>query len=164
MTEIRDYRPELDAPGVRACLVELQDHERALEPALIAGDAMADAHLAHLVERCAEYNGAILVAAEAGPVVGMVCVWATVPPHGPDDVPLDHAYVSDLAVLAAHRARGIGRLLLARAEAFARERGAATLRVAVRTGNAAARRLYAAAGFADDRIELVKPLAAPRSA
>jgi len=155
MLEIRLAGPD-DAAGVRACLVELQDHERALEPALTAGDAMADAHLAHLLEHCRIYDGALLVAVDGGRVVGVACVWGRVPPYGPDDVPADHALLSDLVVLAGHRGRGIGRALLERAEAFARERGAARLRVGVRCRNAGARRLYAAAGFTEDRIELAK--------
>lgn len=161
MVEIRAYWPDEDAGGVRACLVELQDHERALEPALREGAAMADAHLAHLLARCDEYDGMIFVAREAGEVVGMVSVWGRVPPYGPDDVPVGCAYVSDLAVLATHRGRGIGHALLERAEALARERGAAFLRVGVRTRNTGARRLYVAVGFTEDRIELVKPLAPP---
>jgi len=160
MPEVREYQSGTDAPGVRACLVELQDHERALEPALTEGAAMADAHLAHLLDRCGAWDGRIFVALEAERVIGVVCVWARVPPDGPDDVPLDHAYLSDLAVLAAHRGRGIGRALLERAEAFVRERGAQVLRVGVRSGNVAARGLYAAAGFAEDRVELTKSLAA----
>jgi ribosomal protein S18 acetylase RimI-like enzyme len=160
MPEIREYRPGMDTPGVRTCLVELQDHERTIEPALIEGAAMVDAHLAYLVERCRDHDGCIFVAVDGARVVGIVCVWARVRPDGPDDVPLDHAYISDLAVLAAYRGRGIGRALLERAEAFARERGGGTLRVGVRSRNAAARRLYASAGFAEDRIELAKPLTA----
>jgi ribosomal protein S18 acetylase RimI-like enzyme len=162
MPEIREYQPDTDRAGVRACLIELQDHERAMEPALREGAAMADAHLVHLLARCDEYDGAIFVALDAGDVVGVVCVWGQVPPYGPDDVPLDFAYISDLAVLATHRGRGIGRALLECAEAFAHERGAASLRVGVRTRNAGARRLYATVGFTEDRIELVKPLTAPR--
>jgi ribosomal protein S18 acetylase RimI-like enzyme len=159
MPEIREYQPHIDAAGVRACLVELQDHERTLDPALIEGEAMADAHLAHLLDRCREYDGRIFVAIDGGHVVGMVCVWGRVPPYGPDDVPFDHAFVSDLAVLATHRRHGIGRALLERAESFARERGVAYLRVGVRARNTGARRLYISTGFAEDRIELVKLLA-----
>lgn len=158
MFEIREYRPETDTADVRACLVELQDFERALEPALLAGDAMADAHLALLLDRCLAWDGRIFVAVDGARVIGMACVWARVPPDGPDDVPSDHAYLSDLAVLAPHRGAGIGRALVERVEAFARERGATTLRVGVRAHNAAARRLYRAAGFAESRIDLAKPL------
>ena len=50
MLEIRLARSD-DAAGVRACLVELQDHERALEPLLAEGAAMADAHLAQQAEQ-----------------------------------------------------------------------------------------------------------------
>lgn len=160
MLEIREYRSESDMSDVRACLIELQDHERALEPALLEGAAMADAHLAVLVERCGAFDGRIFVALDTGSVVGVVCVWARVPPDGPDDLPFDHAYLSDLAVLETHRRRGIGRALLQQAEAFARERGATILRVGVRATNAIARGLYTSTGFTESRIELVKALLA----
>ena len=156
--DIRDYEPGPHAAGVRACIVELQNYERTLEPALLDGEAMADVHLAYLVDCCRDYDGRIFVALTGARVVGFACVWTRVPPDGPDDIPIDHAYISDVAVIADLRGRGLGRALLQRAEAYARERGAAYLRVGVRAGNAVARQLYAAVGFTEDRIELAKRL------
>lgn len=51
--EIREYHDADDFQGVRKCLVELQDHERALDPRLPAGDTIADAYLQGLFRRCA---------------------------------------------------------------------------------------------------------------
>jgi ribosomal-protein-alanine N-acetyltransferase len=53
-----------------------------------------------------------------------------------------------VGVAPAARRRGIGRALLAAAAADARERGATTLFLEVRDGNAAALALYRAAGYA----------------
>jgi ribosomal protein S18 acetylase RimI-like enzyme len=55
--------------------------------------------------------------------------------------------IHDLAVLPAHRGRGIGRALLAAIEAEARARGAVKITLEVLSGNPAAQALYAARGF-----------------
>ena len=56
---------------------------------------------------------------------------------------------------------GLGRALLARAEAFARAEGAAVLRIDVMAENAGARSLYARFGFRERTIELEKRSAIP---
>lgn len=60
--------------------------------------------------------------------------------------------VHDVAVLPGQRGRGVGRHLLACAEAEARRRGACKLTLEVLSGNAAARRLYEAEGFVDYQL------------
>ena len=61
--------------------------------------------------------------------------------------------VHDLTVLASHRGQGVGRLLLAAAEVEALARGACKLTLEVLSGNAPARRLYLAQGFADYQLD-----------
>ena len=63
-------------------------------------------------------------------------------PRAPDLV-----YIEALAVEESHRSRGIGSLLLADAEAWARSRGRSRLALHVLANNAGARRLYKRAGF-----------------
>lgn len=57
--------------------------------------------------------------------------------------------VHDLAVLATHRGRGVGRALLSAAEAHARELGCGKLTLEVQDDNTPARRLYERFGFRD---------------
>ena len=94
----------------------------------------------------------------SGQVVGFVCVWARVRPDEPDENPVEYAFVSDLVVGTAYRRRGIGRRLLEAAEGYARARGARSLRIGALTRNAAARSLYASAGFEEYEVELAKQL------
>jgi|SRR3954470_328213 len=61
--------------------------------------------------------------------------------------------VHDLAVLPAHRGRGIARQLLAAAEAKARALGCCKLTLEVQENNHDARRLYARAGFAQSMYQ-----------
>ena len=154
---IRDYDPARDRDGVRDCFAELQDVERGLEPVLPEGRAVADAYVEYMFARNAELDGAVFVAEEEGDVVGFICVWARVPPEDPSE---EHpaAHVSDLVVLPRFRRRGIGRALLARGEAYARERGAERLRIGVLARNQDARRLYLDSGFRDIFVLLIKAL------
>jgi ribosomal protein S18 acetylase RimI-like enzyme len=153
---IRECEPVRDRAGLRSCVVELQDFERALEPTLPKGEEMADRYLAHMLRRCAEATGRVFVAEEDGGIVGFVGVLARVVPE-PDESQA-YAYVSDLVVLPAYRRRGIGRALLEEAEAYARREGARSLRVAVLARNNGAGRLYHRMGFSDYTVQLVKPL------
>jgi ribosomal protein S18 acetylase RimI-like enzyme len=61
--------------------------------------------------------------------------------------------VHDVAVLAGHRGRGVGRLLLDAAEQEAMVRGACKLTLEVLSGNSPARQLYKALGFADYQLD-----------
>ena len=65
-------------------------------------------------------------------------------------VVLDEAELLSVAVRPVARGRGLGTALLAAAEQAAREAGAARMFLEVAIGNAAARALYARAGYRED--------------
>jgi GNAT superfamily N-acetyltransferase len=153
---IRGYEPDRDRDQLRACVIELQEFERRLEPRLPQG--MVDQYLAFMLERCARTSGRVFVAAVDDTVAGFVAVLASVPAGEPDEDRAPYAYVSDLVVRSAYRRRGLGRALLEQAEGFARGAGASLLRVGVLARNEGARRLYARMGFADYTVQLSKPL------
>jgi ribosomal protein S18 acetylase RimI-like enzyme len=155
---IRPYDDARDAAALRVCFVELQEFEHALDPHAPRGEPIADAYLAVMFERCAKWAGRVFVAESDGRVVGFVCVWGRVPPQEIDDEPTDAAYVSDLVVLPRWRGHGIGTALLARAEAFARESGVASIGMGVMAENRDARRLYDRLGWTPVHIELSKRL------
>lgn len=159
LVTIRDYDHERDRLALRDCLIELQDYERQFDLGKPEGSAMADAYLELMFDRCRKWHGKVFVADVGGRTVGLVCVWARVKSEEPDDDPSEYALVSDLVVGASYRRQGIGRKLLCGAEHYAPARGARSLRIRVLAHNAAARRLYTSAGFADSEIEMQKPLA-----
>lgn len=80
-----------------------------------------------------------LVAVEDEVVRGYVGVW----------VVLDEAQITNVAVAAAARGKGLGRKLMERAIACAKARGAAAMTLEVRPSNAVARALYASLGFVE---------------
>jgi GNAT superfamily N-acetyltransferase len=144
---IRQYQPN-DAAAMRQCVVALQEFERSLDERLRPGEAMADAYCDHIHARCRTADGQVFVAELDGTVVGIVAVMARETFTELDEPPGTYALVTDLVVLPPYQRRGIGRLLLERAESFVRAAGAQELRIGVLARNVAARRLYLAAEFA----------------
>jgi len=174
-TEVRSARP-VDLPGIAAVLEDgfsdkmrvIFSHKpeevRAALEALYQGPVMRG------------YDG-ILVAERAGRIVGTLLIepmqyteeemaaferfsvrelgllrtlrasfmlWVIGLDHKPD---LTEAYISDLSVASDCRGEGVGRLLLERAEAWARDAHRARLTLWVAASNEAARHLYEKTGF-----------------
>lgn len=69
-----------------------------------------------------------------------------------------HAHVSVIATTAAAEGSGVGRLLMAHAEAWARERGQTLLTLNVFAANARAQRFYERAGMAPEMLRYAKRL------
>jgi GNAT superfamily N-acetyltransferase len=142
MVEIRPY-VAADRIGLLACIAELQDHEVALEADRLPGTAIAETHLAYLLDQCRQKRGAILVAVNGAEVLGFACVWADEDFGEHYAVPARAAHLSDLVVRAPHRRGGLGHELTRAAERFAR----------------LARSFYAASGFREYELVVTKPLA-----
>jgi len=157
ITTIRPYEPR-DEAACRACVVELQDAERRVDPRLRDGESMADEYLAQMHKHCRDYAGAIFVAEQADEIVGMMMVVARVPFESLDEPPGDYALVAELVVREGFRRKGIARALLDTAERYARDAGASELRIIVLSENGAARQLYLTEGFAPYKETLSKSL------
>ena len=69
-----------------------------------------------------------------------------------------HAHISVIATTAAAEGSGVGRALLAHAEAWARERRLPLLTLNVFAANSRARRFYEKAGWAPEMLKYTKPL------
>ena len=91
---------------------------------------------------------ALLVAEVGGDVVGLAWVVVRQGPDGPSLVPRRFALVDALGVLEPHRSRGVGRLLMHAAEAWARGKGLAEIELSVAGFNERAIAFYERLGYA----------------
>ena len=157
MAQIREYRPE-DTGAVERCFIELQEHERSVEPLRAAGKDVCKKYLEYMFARAAETRGKVFVADEDGEVVGFVCIWAHVAQDELINAPGEFAYVSDLVVLPEFRGRKLGYRLLQTVEEYAVAEGATTLVLGVLARNRVARRLYEKFGFEEAQVNMSKPL------
>lgn len=137
---IRRYRPQ----DQRAVIGLFREFMWELAPPALAADFQAyiqraiDQELGRIEEYYFRRDDQAFWVADAGPVVGMVGVEHRKP---------EAAELRRMAVAAAHRRKGIGRGLLATAEAFCRECGYRRVVLSTSELQAAARRLYEASGY-----------------
>ena len=159
MDVIREYRGS-DAEEVRACIIELQDFCKQIDPQIAAGTNVVDKYFDYLLQQCGETEGNIYLAERDHRVIGMVCVFARIQSEAADEEEYEYAYISDLVVRVSNRNQGIGRSLLKRAEAHARSKGAKILRLSVQAGNTLARDLYLSYGFKEKTVIMQKEITA----
>lgn len=152
---IRDYSPE-DRQIVEQFLFDFQNREQALEPDLyLSGSEIAGPYLDSLLDECRESNGKLLMAELAGKPAGYVCF---------SDEPLvffdpkTFLRVWDLYVSPEFRGAGVGRALLAAAEAAAAERGHHSVILNVLARNALGRTVYEKCGYREFEAVMMKKI------
>ena len=158
---IREFDEKAHLAGVRACLIELQDFERSLDPRLPSGAEIVDDLIPRMMFRCATCDGMVLVAELSEAVVGFVTILAKVKSEEIEEGDIEYGLVSDVVVASKYRKQGIGRKLLEAAESYAKSNGVRWLRIGVLAENHSADGLYDSMGFKRLYIEREKELTGP---
>jgi ribosomal protein S18 acetylase RimI-like enzyme len=96
---------------------------------------------------------AVLVAADADGIAGVITVRASTHFTGERD-----GYIGELVVAERTSRHGIGRALIAAADAWARKHGLRNLTLHTGSFNTNARAFYAALGFAEEEVRLTRPI------
>ena len=115
--------------------------------------ADADARAMIAAVRAGSADNEVLIAERNGVPVG--CLHMQTPT---DFFGRRHAHISVIATTAAAEGSGVGRALIAHAEAWARKRKLSMLTLNVFEANARARRFYERAGFTPEVLKYVKPV------
>jgi GNAT superfamily N-acetyltransferase len=157
MVIIREYNTKKDRQAVIELVGELQDSEKTFDPRIPTGAEVKEPYFKWMVARCRKYSGQIFVAEDNGKAVGFAAVFGRVKYPTPDDS-YDYAFISDLVVREPYRGKGLGHMLLSRAEEYARELGISRLQLEVTYDNNKARKLYSSFGFENDSMRLEKKL------
>jgi len=154
---IRDAGPQ-DAEALVDLIDQLNRHEATLCEDRRTGRDAARECLASLTARIARDGGAVLVCESSGRVSGLLAMaYAEDEPYVVTSL-RRHALVTDLVVDQSARGVGIGRALLAEAEARARKAGRGRIMITALQANKAALRAYQAAGYGAYLLMLQKPL------
>lgn len=158
---IRGFEETAHLPGVQACLIELQDFERALDPRMPSGAEIVDDYIPRMLNRCMHCQGKIFVAEVGEQVVGFATILSKVKSEEIEDGEIEYGLVSDLIVASRFRKRGVGKKLLEAVESFARSNKVRWLRIGVLAKNHVADGLYDSLGFRKLYIEREKDLTEP---
>ena len=142
-----------------AVVKDLQAHEARYYDRLKPVDGIGQWYIDGIIESIAKYRGAFLVAEQNGNLIGYATLLTAVDSsEDQDEVLYTYSHVSELAVRAGHRGKGVGSALLAECERKARAAGQKWLRLSVLAANGDAREFYAAFGLREHLITLEKPL------
>ncbi|MGI9222654.1 MAG: GNAT family N-acetyltransferase [Woeseiaceae bacterium] len=155
---IRSYQPASDRNGLRECVIELQNFERAIDPRMPSGEEIVDEYIVEMLNRCRACEGEVLVADKDGEISGYVTILNRVQSDDLDDGNIEFGLVADLVVREPFRGTGLGKELLQAAEDFACDNDVQWLRISVMAANHGARKLYEATGFAEIYVEMEKQL------
>jgi len=158
---IRDFDEVVHLEGVQACLIELQDFERLLDPRLPSGAEIVDDYIPRMLDRCTTCNGRVLVAELNEEVVGYATILAKVRSEEIEEGDIEYGLVSDVVVASKYRRQGIGRKLMEAAELYAKSNDVRWLRIGVLAKNHSADNLYDSMGFKRMYIEREKDLSKP---
>jgi ribosomal protein S18 acetylase RimI-like enzyme len=99
-----------------------------------------------------------LVAEVEGEVAGYVSILTKVSSGELQDGDIEYGLVPDLVILPGYRGNGIGRILLAAAEDYAKDHQVKWLRIGVMNSNQNAKELYLSSGYCELYVELEKNL------
>ncbi len=136
-----------DASAIFTLSEEVERVHREQHPELFRPEAAARIDPGFVERSLSDPNVGLLVAALKGVVLGFVRVVATRTPEGHALTPRSFARVDEVAVAVHARRQGIGKLLLAAAEGWARAQQLPAMEVTVWAFNEAASELYEKQGF-----------------
>ncbi|GAA3098703.1 GNAT family N-acetyltransferase [Streptosporangium carneum] len=150
---IRSYREE-DRDAVVALAPRLTQGVAAWREAGAVAEAVVG-WVTDSLERAAGGKGEVFVAESAGRVVGFVTVTERAHFTGQVD-----GYIGELAVAPRQTGRGVGRALVARAEAWARDRGLENVVLETGAANLRALGFYRSLGYVAEDVRLSRPVRA----
>src|SRR5580698_6554406 len=155
---IRNAQFPQDKPAALSFIEGLQRFEQALEPDRRIDGTVAEEFFADITARVAARGGAMLLAERDGIALG----WAVVYREQNDVyvVPEERAfaYISELYVVETARGQGVGKLLIAACEDWARKHQLGVIMIGVLPGNRRADALYRNTGYSTYSTQLRKYL------
>jgi ribosomal protein S18 acetylase RimI-like enzyme len=156
---IREY-DDGDLDAVIAVARDLQIHELQYFDRLKPPEQINAAYIEEAKQDVIKHSGRFLVATIENRVIGYVTLLLVVSSFEQNSEELTYTYssIGDLAVVMDQRGRGVGQLLMAESERYARESGQKWLRLSVLAKNQTARHFYKNFGLEEHIIRLEKKL------
>lgn len=132
-------------PEIVRLWVEFEDYHGALDPVFSGGKELEEGFEQHLRKQMAREDGIVLVAVEAGKAIAYAMAWVE------ESLPVmkhrHYGYISDLAVTASHRRKGIGSEMLKRMLDWFDGRGIKRIHLGVAQANETALAFWRSHGF-----------------
>jgi len=154
---IRPYE-EKDEKEFKKSIIDLQNFECDFDPEMLSGEATVDAWFNHILEENRKKDGQIFVAEVDENVVGFISL--RIEPKVEEILlpNIKSVFVSDFIVNREFRGKGIGKLLMAKAYEYAKEKNIPYIKLSVFSANTNAKEMYRKLGFEDQSVTMIKKL------
>ncbi len=151
---IRPYQ-DLDENSVRKLIQELKEHENKLDNDLKTNHEAQEATFKEIITPLNEDRGEIYVAELDNQIIGFIAFNIDIKNYIQMFNKIPVVFISDIIVTKDFRNKGIGKLLLTKAQEFARQHNIKYLKLTVLSNNTATK-LYKDIGFNDYEITMLK--------
>ena len=154
---IRQYNEE-DEKEFKQSIIDLQNFECAFDPDMLSGETTVDAWFNYILEENKQKDGRIYIAEVDKKAVGFISL--RVDAKGEEILlpSIKCIVITDFIINADYRGKGVGKLLLAKADEYAKEKSIAYIKLSVFAANTNARELYKKLGFEDYSVTMLKKI------
>lgn len=154
---IRQYK-ERDEKEFKQSIIDLQNFECAFDPEMLSGETTVDAWFNHVIEENKQKDGQIYIAEIDGKAIGFISLRTE--PKGEEILlpNIKSVFISDFIVNPEFRGKGIGKLLMAKADEYAKEKNISYIKLSVFSANTNANEMYHKLGFENQSITMLKKL------
>lgn len=152
---IREYK-EKDEKAFKQSIIDLQNYECAFDPEMLSGEETVDAWFRHVLEENKEKDGRIYIAENNKKAIGFISL--RIESKG-DEILLPSircVFITDFIIQKEFRGKGVGKLLLAKADEYAKERNIPYVKLSVFSKNSNAVEMYHKLGFIDHDTAMLK--------
>ena len=147
---IIEYKPQYEEE-VKDLLVELQEHLASLDKrkVIILKKNYRDDYFAYIISECKKHEGVIFIAEEGGHAIGLVVakIFQDGTEYNLTTSCPKIGFISDLVVKKDKRGKGIGKILIEKAERYFSEKKCEYTQLEVFAPNERALELYKKLGF-----------------
>lgn len=154
---IREYR-EADEKEFKQSIIDLQNYERAFDPEMLSGEATVDAWFNHVFEENKQKDGQVYVAEANGKAVGFISLRTELKGEEILLPNIKSVFVTDFIVSTDFRGKGVGKLLMAKADEYAKEKNISYIKLDVFLANSNANEIYHKLGFKDESATMIKKI------
>ncbi len=154
---IREYK-EQDEKVFKQSIIDLQNYECAFDSEMLSGEETVDAWFNHIVKENQQKDGRIYIAENDGKAIGFISL--RIEQKGNEILlpSIESVFITDFIIHPEFRGKGVGKLLLAKADEYAKERNISYIKLSVFAANTNAVELYRKLGFKDYDITFLKKI------
>lgn len=152
---IREYK-EQDEKALKQSIIDLQNYECAFDPEMLSGEETVDAWFNHVLEENKQKDGRIYIAENNKKAIGFISL--RIEPKGNEILlpSVKSVFITDFIIQKEFRGKGIGKMLLAKADEYAKTKSISYIKLSVFAANTNVVELYHKLGFKDHDITMLK--------